>query len=342
MNLNVVQDLRNRYATRRTLFHYFKDRYALWLLAGFAGDGRSIAEIKRSRYAGLLRKPLVRQIIASCPSGRLTSADVQASWGCSAAPCVYRLTLDAWKGAERYWRQHWQQTSRPGANLVVQLNFSNQHNQAYERLLQPRDRHPFQGYGHPIAENERTLAWSRLDLDLETGEALIEEVQNDWLRRALRHERRVRAAYSRKKDGRRPAFRWDHQPKGTVADFFRYLDVLRPHTALWDEALLTATLMLLQTLGIRRVYYHSFASGNVLKGIKEAWGQPPRSLYTKLPRRFCFALTDEVPHFLLAHRRARKGLRDRSLRFFALDLAPQFTKQKHRRRRAPTDGAYIL
>ena len=237
---------------------------------------------------------------------------------------VYRLTLGHWGGDGRYWRQRWRQTSRPGANLVVQLNFSNQHNQAYERLLRPADVHPFQGYGHPVAEGERTLAWCRLDLDLRTSEALIEEVQNDWLRFALEHERWVREAHALPEDAGRPAFRWRRRaPQGTVADFLRYVDdVLRPHVKLWDEAVLTAALMLLGTLGIRRVYYHTFASGNRLKGLAKAWGQPPRSLYTALPRRFCFTETAEVPRFLLAHRRVRKALRDRPLRFFALDLNP--------------------
>lgn len=28
-----------------------------------------------------------------------------------------------------------------------------------------------------------TLAWSRIDFDFDTGEALIEEIQSDWVRR---------------------------------------------------------------------------------------------------------------------------------------------------------------
>ena len=39
----------------RTIFHYFKDRYALELLSYHVGAGKPVAEVKRSRYGRLLR-----------------------------------------------------------------------------------------------------------------------------------------------------------------------------------------------------------------------------------------------------------------------------------------------
>ena len=51
--------------------------------------------------------------------------------------------------------------------------------------------------GHPVlAPGERpyfreTLAWARIDLDLVSSEALVEEIQSDWVRCANRLKRRL-------------------------------------------------------------------------------------------------------------------------------------------------------
>ena len=43
---------------------------------------------------------------------------------------------------------------------------------------------------HPVASGgELTLAWSRIDLDLDRGEALVEEIQSDWVRDAQSQSR---------------------------------------------------------------------------------------------------------------------------------------------------------
>ena len=101
---------------------------------------------------------------------------------------------------------------------------------------------------------------------------------------------------------------------------FRYVDeVLQPHIAVWDEAMLTATLRFLrEDLGIRRIFYHTFDGGNRIKALRS--GMPPRSLYTRLPRRFCFRKTAEVPSFLMAQRRVRKEVQKGGVRFFLLEL----------------------
>jgi len=49
-------------------------------------------------------------------------------------------------------------------------------------------------------------------------------------------------------------------------------------------------------LGISKVYYHTYESGNYFKGLPE-YSRPPRSLYTKLPKRFGFKETQEKPEF---------------------------------------------
>ena len=75
------------------------------------------------------------------------------------------------------------------------------------------------------------------------------------------------------------------------------LVVLKPYADCWDEAILTAAITFIHDeLGIRKIYYHSAESGAKMKRLR--WDLPPRSLYSKLPKRFGFKMTQEVPEFL--------------------------------------------
>ena len=81
----------------------------------------------------------------------------------------------------------------------------------------------------------------------------------------------------------------------------QYREALRPYAKVWDEAMLTAALCFIRReLGIRDVFYHSYDTGNRLKGIERYYhlGKPPRYLYTELPKKFCFVPTSEAPDFL--------------------------------------------
>ena len=72
--------------------------------------------------------------------------------------------------------------------------------------------------------------------------------------------------------------------------------------------MLAATLWFLYVeLGIQRIYYHAYESGCVLKHINST--KPPRSLYTELPRKFCFEKTTQAPEFLLQDKRFYKRLK---------------------------------
>lgn len=84
--------------------------------------------------------------------------------------------------------------------------------------------------------------------------------------------------------------------------------ILAPHARLWDEAMLAATLwMLVELLDVRTVYLHTLAGAGLLKSCQ----RPPRSIYERLPRRFCFERTATPPRFLAeaGHRRLRAALR---------------------------------
>ena len=174
----------------------------------------------------------------------------------------------------------WLQTSRPGFNLVLHLNLTGPRCGECRRAFDVSD----QWNSHPWTAGSFTLAWARMDIDRRTGEALIEEIQTDWK---------------------------DDMEHATLA----------PYARLWDEAMLTAAIRLLRDdLGVRRIYYHTFGGGVRLKRFgKDTW-LPPRSLYTTLPRRFCFELTDQAPRFLQHsdNRRVRKTLRRHPVDWYLL------------------------
>ena len=309
MDKEYANEILDCLSQERSCFHYFKDRYALQLLGYAAGDGQSIESLRRSRYARLLNKPAVKQLLAECGNGTLDRGHTEAQWQAPLLP--FLLTVGLW-GDKKWWRGN--QTSRPGFNLVLRLNFSRHHDREFQRLFVPYYEEESLNWfsGHPVMKRRerhyyrQTLAWSRLDVDLENGEALIEEIQTDWVREANDERRELSKCTD------------SHEVRRAI----RYLnDVLRPYAAVWDEAMLSATLFFLrEELGIERIWYHSWHSGNALKGINYNRA-PPRSLYQKLPRQFCFSEVEELPA-MLHNRASEKRLRKARVdpRFYQLQL----------------------
>lgn len=288
----------------RTLFHYHKDRYALMLLEYAMQNGISIAEVKRSPYAKLLDRPLIKDLMAKSGNGKISADDIALSWPLETQ--AYVLTLGLW-GSRKSKERDWHQTSRIGTNLVLQLNFDRGHDTAYKKLLGRASQAQFAYDSHPINTKGRTtMAWARIDLDLDSGEALIEELQNDWVRNALWEQedtKNVRIEKSRYKQ-----------------NLERYmLNHLQPHVKIWAEAMLSATLyFLIKEIGIKKIWLHDFDTGNRLKKIN--WSKPPRSLYTTLPKRFCFQKVSKAPLFLheSVNRKFRKRFNEGKERFWQL------------------------
>ncbi|WP_428242761.1 hypothetical protein [Gynuella sp.] len=274
----------------RTLFRYFKGQYAAYLLSCISRSGTTVQAVKQSPFRRLLEQPDVRKVLSINGSGSLMSGLFDYVWSESCQSFV--LTLGQW-GAKRWSAQ----TTRNGYNLVLQMNFSEQHNRAYQRLLKPTRDHVFNYVGHPVAERQKnalyrdTLAWARLDFDLDTGEALIEEIQSDWVRR-------VRTALSQLNSKGKIAAYYGRCLQCDGNTFRRYAEeIFLPFASIWSEAMLTAAIRFIrEELGIDRIYYHAHESGALLKGIHGS--QPPRSLYTDLPRKFCFQVTDQSPEFI--------------------------------------------
>jgi hypothetical protein len=298
MQLHEARELAARLRSARPQLAYFPHRYAAWLLARAAGTGTPARSLKQ-RHARLLDNGLVRQIASRAPGGVLTRQALEQVEARRAE--VYRIDFAVWGG---------QQTTRPGVNLVLLLNFPPQHDAAYRRWLDPDGALPAQNGEHPRAKAPAlTMSWARLDIDLAAGEALIEEVQNDWLRR-------IAWMWDWVSEVQEPAWRdrvvqlWFDNPRARFDHFEHYwLRVLAHHRSWWAEATLFAALWLLvEQLQIRRVFYHTHEGGLLRKRI--GGRAPPRSLYTELPRRFGFELTRKSPALLQRLRDERKRQRD--------------------------------
>ncbi|QJT07414.1 hypothetical protein [Oceanidesulfovibrio marinus] len=305
--LQVKQHVLESRSDRR--FYYFKDRYALMLLRHFVGEGKSVREIKESPFAKLLGRPVLKELLARRGGACITGDDLVSIW--PAVPECFHIAIDDW-GSETNERHSWCQTSRPGMNLVVMLNFSNTHNNMMFGGV-PNQLHRYFCYeDHPHTNGQCTMAWSRVDIAEDGGEALIEEVQNDWLREAEWY------LY---------LYDEDKGPRGVSPKEHRCLvryahAVLERYAPIWQEAMLAAALQVLKNdLGIGTIYYHTFEGGNLLKNMTDDFA-PPRSIYTQLPKRFCFPPTTETPA-MLAHElerlQDRKG-RPRPVRFQKLEL----------------------
>lgn len=307
MKREEVEEIIACLAGERSLFRYFKDRYCLDLLTMAlasrwqSGKRAPIKELKASPLAGLLQKTIVKNAMALAGDGHLAQEHLDLQWPLCLE--TYVLTLSGWgRGTGR-----WEQTSRPGSNLVLQLNFSRGHDHEYDRLLKPDSDGPFTCGGHPVHRgNRNTLAWVRIDCSFNTDEALIEEVQTDWLRRAAWVGQKV---VSLRNDPERLRRFLDRVSiSGDDEGVESYLRQLEIHRKLWNEAALDAAITFIRDiLGLKNIFYHTPETGKALKRI---WGDgPPTSVYSQLPHKFCFDLTEHAPEFLVADAHSRRRIK---------------------------------
>ncbi len=320
MKEEFAQEIIDCFQEDRILFYYFKDRYALMLLSYFINSNKPISEIKNSRFGKLLQKPAIKNVLKNAGNGILTKNRLDSVWPQQYECYLLSLTKwgKPWKGARFY-----NQTSRSGTNLVLQLNFSGRHNKSYYKLISPGKDHPFECSAHPISKgNARTLAWARIDIDYDHDhdEALIEEIQNDWIRTAMEKKAIAKQAED---DLRGPKRDLQYYTKRLGCDpktLLKYIDqTLAPHIPLWDEAMLGAAIWFLkEAIGIKNIFYHTFKTGCNLKRIE--YRKPPKSLYSVLPSKFCFTRTKEVPLLLAKEKskRMKKLLQKENLFFYSM------------------------
>ncbi|SMF65846.1 hypothetical protein SAMN02745866_04235 [Alteromonadaceae bacterium Bs31] len=301
MDINLLTEVINCLRGERTLYYYYPDKYAIYLLQRFvAKEGAvSIRELRKSQWATLLNRPSLKSIVAQCGDGQLRESTLNAYCLYTQEPFV--LTLGAWGKQARY---SCAQTSRPGVNLALQLNLSQHWSKWFKRIVK-KEANSFFDCGHPLsATRELTLAWARLDVEFDTDEVLIEEIQSDLIRYILAMQQSAQAAIKRGQG----EFRY----YGVAIEAVPFLRFAKAFTgqfkSYWQEAMLAAALSFcFDELGLNRLYYHSFETGNALKNLR--WSKPPRSLYSELPRKFCFATTTEAPQFLAKNNKAKRKLK---------------------------------
>lgn len=295
MKLELAREVMECLPSGRTLFRYSKDDYAFLLLRMMGGRERRIHKLRQTPLRKLLEKPAVKPYLAGCSDGMLEPGVLPESRFSQEERC-YRLSLDVWGGDRKYW--HWTQVSRKGASLVLQMNLNRSQTEKLRASYTSEENDPFENRWHPARSGDfPTLAWARLDFDLETGEALIEELQTDLLRDLQWF---AEEAYDAKKRGQASfeRCRANFDTKRVIRLWERDFTAERRH---WQEAMLTAAIrFLVVEMGIRKIFYHTAATGSYLKRIKGT--NPPKSLYTELPKRFCFDETEEIPGFLRAER----------------------------------------
>ena len=285
----------------RTVFHYHPDRYAVYLLQRHVDkyQQQTIKDLKQSSVGKLLDRPLIKQFLANHGHNMVSAQDLQCIWSPDYEPFV--LTLGSWGYRDTY---SWAQTSRPGANLVLQINLAS-HWDALLRKLLRQDLNTLLGWSHPISETRSTtLGWVRFDLEWQSGEVLIEEIQTDLIRSLmLLNKRAVRLKEKNHKDIYFHGLKLDIEEAIAVTE-----NVVNQFGRQWHDILLAAALWFaFEELGMDKVFYHSFETSVVLKKLKRS--QPPRSLYTQLPKKFCFQTTSLGPRFITNNKHANRRLK---------------------------------
>lgn len=298
---------------QRTVYRYCNDEYAARLLAPKLGSaGMPVREIRASRWGRLLDRKPVAEVLKHCGAATLCKQDLLGMPRENDRAYVLTLGLWGWRGRDRCYYQ----TSRSGVNLVLQVNFDRSHDKAYERMAQPGSKADLNYAAHPVCKRGRTtMAWVRLDIDMVTGQALIEEVQNDWLRGA--REARA-AAINVINSGRPDDVIWGIGAAKKVKPYCEYVINRFAHD--WAEVALSAAVgFLIEEIGISQIWYHDSDTGARMKRIN--WSKPPRSIYTALPRSFCFERTSQAPDFLLptAPKKLRRRMKRGQETFWHMD-----------------------
>ncbi len=293
--------------TGKTHYRYFQGAYASRILSMIMPKKATLSTLKQTRFKRLLEHKSVKPIVAYSGNGILEREALEASW--LEPSHAFLLSVNRWGGRGE---RDWYQTSRGGENLVLQLNLPVQHQRQYQRWIDPSGFSTLNGVwsSHPVQTKlgrptfRETLAWSRLDIDFGSNEALIEEVQSDATRKVLNMSRRYRRCACDRCIERLEYVRW-----------------FEPYLKLWSEALLCATIEFVhKELGIERVFMHTAKSGWRVKKMSKTW-HAPRSLYSDLPRKFAFKHTYAAPEFLLQTRCYQRLIRNQpDIDFYQLSM----------------------
>lgn len=307
MNSELVDEIIACLPQDRTLMHYYRDRYAVYLLARLIKEKGipKVSDLKRTPLGKYLAKPVVNSVLDHWGAENIGEPMLRQCWPTAVESSVepYRLSLGRW-GDKHSRNDGWQQTTRRGTNLVLHLNFSSKHDTDFRSWTGVEEWQSFNYGSHPTSDKYcNTLAWARLDIDFQSNSVLIEEIQTDWLRRVTWASNWI---IRRKRLGQMVrVYNVQCRSSGLVS---YQRQILARHEKVWSEAMLFAAIWFIhQELGIKQIYYHTAETGAMLKGVD--FGKPPRSLYSELPRKFCFEETTEVPQMLMSCAKARRRIK---------------------------------
>ncbi len=88
MELALIDEVMGCLPKELTLFWYFKDRYAPYLLEKELEDKgpRTIGELKRSRFSRLVQKPVSKAVVSRVGGRPVSASDFAALWPESSQP----------------------------------------------------------------------------------------------------------------------------------------------------------------------------------------------------------------------------------------------------------------
>jgi hypothetical protein len=302
-----------RCITTPIAYQYSKDTAAKQLLAMSIDGATKIGAIKQSRLGYLLNRPGIKQCIAALGNGYLTPEHLKEDW--TKETIVLSLTLSQW-GILNAKKKHcaYYQVSRPQKSLVLQVNLGGEHDSFfYTYFKKKQDRAYFSHHLHAGHARKNSLGWIRIDLNLDDGEALIEELQTDWMKAVFEMHKALNSNVH-------SHYLVEHKPYASKV----YVDYMLKRYKKWDEMLLSAAVYFLKNeLGLDTIWYHTFESGRFYKMMPD-YSLPPRSLYTKLPQKMGFEMATEIPKILQECKELQRMNRAaKDLKFFKL----QFKKQ---------------
>lgn len=291
----IVEELEEIYSDPM-VYYYYKDKYLVDSLLEKMNDSQiSVNELKSGLASRLLQKQWFKSAILSKSGGsKVRREDIEHFW--PQGTLAFDVQVSHWgEDPKKHQKDKWLQTSRSGYNLVLQINLNQEHFEVYNSWLKPR----WHGEGifnctcHPVSEKRITLGWIRIDLDFETNELLIEEIQTDWLRDLASLAKNLKTNEASKHKSILKSDGID----GSIDNFWKYYDYMQPIAKIWDELAASVAIWFAKTeLQIQNIYMHSFESCLLFKDQYNS--KPPRSIYTKLPKKMGFVMCESVPEFL--------------------------------------------
>jgi len=242
-------------------YYYYQDKYLVDLVIekGGSEEHLKIGQLKGSFAEKLMQKEWFKKEFLSNNGGvGIKITDLKSYW--PEHTLEFGISVTNWgENPKKHQKDTWFQTSRSGYNLVLQVNLNQEHFKLYNSWLKPR----WHGEGifnctcHPVSEKQITLGWIRLDVEFETDEILIEEIQTDWLREINSLAKKLKSD----NDNKHKEILQNECVDGQLVDFWKYYYYMQPVSKIWEELFMSIALWFAKKeLQIQNVWMHTFES----------------------------------------------------------------------------------